>query len=120
MIIGLDFDGTVVEHAYPEIGRPIPGAIEKLKEFADAGHLIVLNTMRSGQKLAAAVRYLESNGIELYGVNETPRQRAWTKSPKVYARVYIDDAAYGCPLIYPKQGRPHVDWSRIEIGGKGE
>ena len=29
-IIAVDFDGTIVEHAFPQIGKPIPFAIETL------------------------------------------------------------------------------------------
>lgn len=31
MIIAVDFDGTIVEHKYPEIGRERPFAITTLK-----------------------------------------------------------------------------------------
>jgi len=110
-IIALDFDGTVVTHRYPSIGDPVPGAIEKLQKFQERGASIVLNTMRSGATLVQAVSYLQLNGIELYGVNEHPTQHSWTKSPKVFAHIYIDDSAYGCPTT--KEG--YVDWSRVNL-----
>ena len=114
-LICIDFDGTIVTHEYPDIGDPVPGALEKIKELQQRGFGIILFTMRSGEKLKEAVDYLIKNGIELYGVNKNPTQERWTTSPKAYGHIYIDDAAYGCPLIYPKYGRPYVDWSKIEI-----
>ena len=35
-VIALDFDGTVVTHAYPEIGEDA-GAVHVLKEMTDNG-----------------------------------------------------------------------------------
>lgn len=122
MYICVDFDGTIVEHAFPEIGAMVPGAIEGLKSFQAAGAKIILWTMRSDCQngydlLQEAVDYLESRGIILYGVNHNPDQSSWTQSPKAYGHIYIDDAAFGCPLIYPMNGkRPYADWSKITPG----
>ncbi|MCK5019747.1 MAG: hypothetical protein KAS32_22000 [Candidatus Peribacteraceae bacterium] len=110
----IDFDGTMVDHVYPEIGKPVPGAIEWCKSFMSSGCKIILWTMRSGKELAEAVNYMTENGIELFGVNENPSQHTWTKSPKAYGHIYIDDAAVGCPLISIKgYNRPCVDWEKI-------
>ena len=113
LYIGVDFDGTVVEHKYPEIGRPIMGAIETIIELQEAGHKIILYTMRSEERLVQAVEYLEENGVKLYSVNENPSQKYWTKSPKVFCNEYIDDAALGCPLEFPSKGRPYVNWYEV-------
>jgi hypothetical protein len=114
MIIAIDFDGTCVTHEYPYIGKDI-GAVPILQGFVKAGHLLVLNTMRSGEKLQEAVDWFKGNNIPLYGINENPDQKSWTDSPKVYAHLYIDDAAFGCPLKYDLilSGRPFVDWNSI-------
>ena len=109
MIIAVDFDGTCVKHAYPKIGEDI-GAVPILKQLVNDGHQLVLNTMRSGELLDEAVKWFESNGIELLGANHTPEQESWTSSPKVYAHMYIDDTALGCPTIMDKNGRVYVDW----------
>ena len=67
-----------------------------------------------GPTLSDAVDFLEKNGIKLYGINKNPDQKSWTKSPKAYADIYIDDAAFGCPLIRPKGfKRPCVDWEKV-------
>lgn len=47
MVIYLDFDGTVVEHAYPNMGRANFGCVEIIKKLQDAGHEIILNTYRA-------------------------------------------------------------------------
>ena len=113
MFICVDFDGTVVKHEYPRIGEPLEGCIDYLKQFTDNGAYLILFTMRSGVELDEAVAYLQSNGVELYGVNVNPTQHTWTKSPKAYGQLYIDDAAFGCPLISEYGSRPYVDWSVV-------
>jgi hypothetical protein len=121
MYIAIDFDGTVVTHEYPDIGRDI-GAVPVLKGLAGKGHFLILNTMRSGRELTAAVAWFERNGIPLYGVNVNPGQKEWTDSPKVYAHLYIDDAALGVPLLSDPgmSERPYVDWRRVrELLDKG-
>jgi hypothetical protein len=109
MIIAIDFDGTCVKHAYPKIGEDI-GAVPVLKEMVKNGHQLVLNTMRSGRLLDEAVQWFENNGIKLSDANHTPGQETWTESPKVYAQLYIDDAALGCPTVMDDSGRVYVDW----------
>ena len=114
MYIAIDFDGTCVTHDYPRIGKEI-GATKVLKRLVEAGHKLILNTMRSDKELQDAVNWFKKNGIELYGVNENPTQKRWTNSPKVYAHMYIDDAAFGCPLITAPElsDRQFVDWDSV-------
>ena len=119
MYICVDFDGTLVDHRYPDIGEPVPGAITWLKRLQKKGAKLILFTMRSNVSessayLRDAVAYLESNGIKLYGVNRNPDQLSWTVSPKAYGDVYVDDSAFGCPLVHPKGfARPCVDWKKV-------
>jgi hypothetical protein len=114
MYIAVDFDGTCVTHDYPRVGKDI-GAVPVLKKLTDSGHLLILNTMRSGRELDDAVQWFIDNDIPLYGVNESPTQKSWTASPKVYANLYIDDAAHGCPLKMDRtvSNRPFVNWDYI-------
>lgn len=119
MTIAIDFDGTCVRHAYPDIGENIPHAERVIKRLVEQGHQIILWTMRSDrmerQYLVEACTWFESKNIPLYGVNYNPSQGNWTESNKAYAQVYIDDAALGCPLIYPDElSRPYVDWLGVE------
>lgn len=120
MIIAVDFDGTIAENRFPDIGREVPGAFDWMKRFVEAGAKLVLYTMRSdGQKygdvLTKAVEFCRERGIEFYGVNTNPDQGSWTSSPKAYAQIYIDDAAAGCPLAESKEMgcRPYVDWEAV-------
>ena len=111
-IIGIDFDGTIVEHRYPKLGDPVPGALETMKELIENGHKIILWTMRSNSELVDAVAYLTRNGIDLYGINKNPDQD-WSNSPKAYCHIYIDDAALGCPLVKKPNERPSVYWPKV-------
>jgi hypothetical protein len=120
--IAIDFDGTIVTHDYPGIGSPVPGAIEWLKKWKEAGATLILWTMRSdsaGPVLTDAVNWLAEQGIVLDGVNAGPGDRGWTTSPKAYANVYVDDAAYGCPLVHDVHARPYVDWALVGPGVLG-
>lgn len=113
-IIGLDFDGTVVTHRYPDVGEDI-GAVPVLKELAENGHKFILFTMRSSKNgtLDDAVNWFKENEIPLYGVNSNPTQSSWTDSPKAYCQVYIDDAAMGIPKKFDGQ-RKYVDWVKLK------
>ena len=73
-------------------------------------------TIRSGEYLQDAVNWFAARGVKLWAVNKNPQQRLWSKSPKCYAPVYVDDAALGCPLVFPEGGntRPYADWFAIE------
>jgi hypothetical protein len=121
LIVAIDFDGTCVDHRYPEIGPDAPGAVATLLDLVapdgdDLPAKLILWTMRSGDKLAAAREWFSIRGIPLFGVNENPEQRTWSDSPKAYAQVYIDDAALGCPLVHPAEfSRPCVDWARVRV-----
>lgn len=121
MYICVDFDGTIVDHRYPDIGAPVPGAIDWMKRLQQSGAQLILYTMRSDEPgrmlLTDAVNYLYSEGVYLYGINRNPDQDAWTSSPKAYGEIYIDDAAFGCPLIFPRSFyRPCVDWKKVGPG----
>ena len=113
LVIAVDFDGTCVEHQYPHVGPDCFGAVDVLKDLVSAGHRILLLTMRSGTDLLHAEWWFKRNGILLWAVNNNPEQERWTTSPKVFANLYIDDAALGCPLVHPAKGRPYVDWIEV-------
>lgn len=113
MTILVDFDGTVVTHEFPEIGKDI-GAVPVLKELVANGHQLIIFTMRSKQGLLDAVQWYKDNEIPLYGVNENPTQKVWTDSPKAHGNLIIDDIALGVPLLAGGLSRrPWVDWKRV-------
>jgi hypothetical protein len=121
MYIAVDFDGTCVEHEFPDVGADVPGAVRWMKEWVAAGAKLILWTMRSRgpsdrtDVLKDAVRWFEVREIPLFGVNHNPTQSRWTQSQKAYAHLYVDDAAYGCPLRESAKvgGRPMVDWDVV-------
>jgi hypothetical protein len=136
MIIAIDFDGTCVTHEFPKVGQDI-GAIPVLKRLAEAGHQLILWTMRSdveapessdpaihavgGNYLTDAINWFKEAEIPLWGIQTNPDQKSWTHSPKAYAQLYIDDAALGCPLITPRNERPYANWGAIQqlLEGRG-
>lgn len=114
-IIAVDFDGTCVVHRYPEIGEEVPYCVDILNLLVENNYKIVLNTMRGGKELNDAINWFKERNIPLYGANETPGQRSWTSSPKIWAQLYIDDAALGCPLKRLENGHIVVDWVRVKM-----
>ncbi len=97
LIIAVDFDGTIVEDAYPEIGSPKIFAFETLKELKKDGHRLILWTYRNGSKLREAVDFCKKNGIEFYAVNKNyPEENFDGKvSRKINADIFIDDRNIG-------------------------
>lgn len=114
MKIAVDFDGTCVLHKYPKVGNEVEGAVDVLKALVNKGHKIILYTMRSGKELDEAIRWFEERDIELYGINEDPEQRDWTESPKAYANMYIDDSAFGAPLLANEDNDVFLNWKIVE------
>lgn len=97
MIIAVDFDGTIVEHEYPKIGKPKLFAFETLKALQDRGDQLILWTYRSGNDLDEAVEYCKINGIEFYAVNKNYPEEVYdgSISRKILADIYIDDRNIG-------------------------
>ena len=99
MLIAVDFDGTIVEHRYPEIGKEIPFAISTLKRLQEEGHRLVLWTVREGALLNEAVEFCRQRGLEFYAVNanfpeEVPNPGT-TACRKLKADLFIDDRNVG-------------------------
>ncbi len=99
MVIAVDFDGTIVEHRYPEIGREIPFAIDTLKMLIADRHKVILWTVREGKLLADAVEWCRERGVEFYAVNKDyPEEKKEYNnhfSRKIKAEVWIDDRNLG-------------------------
>lgn len=138
MKILLDFDGTVVEHAYPEIGQANPGAADVIRKLQSAGHEIILNTYRAdcaNGSLGKAINYL--NNQLWYFVHRDYRDDE-SKHPlpitqhttaKICAQpwewdimhltgeIHIDDCAHGIPLIPQVMQTPGnmVNWHKINL-----
>jgi hydroxymethylpyrimidine pyrophosphatase-like HAD family hydrolase len=97
LIIAVDFDGTIVEDAYPEIGKPMIFAFETLNKLQSEGHMLILWTYRSGDRLDKAVKFCEDNGIVFYAVNNSFPEEQYKKdySRKIHADLFIDDRNIG-------------------------
>ena len=95
--IAVDFDGTIVDHEYPAIGKEKLFAFQTLKELEKMGARLILWTFRTGQELDAAIEYCRKNGIEFYAVNKNYPEEILdeTVSRKIDADIYIDDRNIG-------------------------
>lgn len=106
MTIAVDFDGTIVEQKFPEIGKQKPFAMDTLRALIADGHHVILWSVREGKYLEEAVEYCRQRGVEFYAVNSEYPNASWAEnamSRKIRADVYIDDSNLG--------GIP--DWSEI-------
>lgn len=98
MTIAVDFDGTIVTHRYPRIGKEIPFATETLKMLAKDGHKLILWTVREGKLLDNAVEWCRKRGVEFYAVNRDYPEEDEAHSGfsrKIKADVFIDDRNLG-------------------------
>lgn len=96
MIIAVDFDGTIVEHEYPKIGKPIPFAIETLKLLQKEKEFrLILWTVREGSLLEEAVDYCESKGLRFYAVNKNFPEEEIPSPRKLSVDLFIDDRNLG-------------------------
>ncbi len=105
MKIAVDFDGTLVEHEYPDIGKEKLFAFETLGQLQKKGHQLILWTIRTGKELDDAIEFCRKRGIEFYAVNRNyPEEEFVEDQPrKILADIYIDDRNLG--------GLP--DWGNI-------
>lgn len=96
--IAIDFDGTLVENKFPEIGKPIPQIVEACKLLQNAGCKLILWTSRNGESLDIAVKFCqEVLGLSFSAVNQNlpeVQEEYGGDTRKVFADVYIDDRAY--------------------------
>ena len=95
--IAVDFDGTIVENAYPAIGKEKLFAFDTLKELEKQGAKLILWTFRTGKQLDEAVEFCRQNGIEFYAVNKNYPEEVMNEnvSRKIDADIYIDDKNLG-------------------------
>ena len=107
MVIAVDFDGTIVEHRYPEIGKELPFATETLRMLIKERHKLILWSVREGKLLEDAVNWCRERGVEFYAINKDfPEENVELNkhfSRKLKADLFIDDRYIG--------GLP--DWGQI-------
>ena len=99
MTIAVDFDGTIVEHRYPHIGKEKPFAVQTLKQLIADGHQLILWSVREGRLLDEAVEWCKNHVLEFYAVNkdypEEERDKNNHYSRKLKADCWIDDRNIG-------------------------
>lgn len=99
MTIAVDFDGTIVEHRYPEIGKELPFATETLRMLIEDRHKLILWSVREGKLLDEAVEWCRKRGVEFYAVNKDYPEEDLSKnqhfSRKIKADLWIDDRNVG-------------------------
>lgn len=98
MIIAVDFDGTLCEHKFPNIGKANIEVINLIKKFKSQGHQIILWTCRDGIYLEDAVKWCKNKfGIYFDAINDNVQEvkdKFVKVSNKIYADIYIDDRNY--------------------------
>jgi len=125
LTIAVDFDGTIVEEAYPKIGKPKLFAFETLIRLQKDGHRLILWTYRSDIRLQEAVEFCKENGLEFYAVNKSfpEEQFNYTKSRKIHADLFIDDRNIGGFIgwgeIYQMLTNPKYNLNNIKKKKKG-
>ena len=94
MVYAIDFDGTLCEDKFPEIGKPLCNRITLVKKLQCSGHKIILWTCRNGEALREAVEWCNQYGLVFDAVNENlpeVREKWGGDTRKVYCDYYIDD-----------------------------
>ena len=95
MTIAVDFDGTIVEHKYPAIGRELPFAIETLKKLRDEHHRLILWTVREGRLLDEALAFCRDRGLEFYAVNRDYPEEEKGRNNHYSRKLKADLTIYG-------------------------
>lgn len=110
LVIAVDFDGTIVENKYPEIGTLLPHALFYLHKMRIDGHRLILWTCRTGDSLKEAVDFCNNLGVWFDEVNENLPEaiEEYGQNRKIFTDLYIDDKAVGCPMFGGE-----VDWEAI-------
>jgi hypothetical protein len=126
--IAVDFDGTIVDHEYPSIGREKLFAFRTLRELDKLGARLILWTFRTGKELEEAVEYCRQNGIEFYAVNKNYPEEIVddTVSRKIDADIYIDDKNLGgfpgwsevWQTLFPYEMQEKMAEKRVQRSGR--
>ena len=98
LTLAIDFDGTLVEHKYPAIGKEIPFAVDTVKMLHREGYRLILWTVREGALLDEAVNWCTKRGLSFYAINRNyPEESIQDESysRKLKADLFIDDRNVG-------------------------
>ena len=121
LILAIDFDGTIVEDAFPKIGKPMLFAFETMKKLQMEGHRLILWTYRSGRKLTEAVEFCRENGIDFYAVNKSYPEEEFDGeiSRKIHADLFIDDRNIGGFVGWPEVHKRVLNYEPVLKKRKG-
>lgn len=100
-IIAVDFDGTLCENKWPEIGEANKEMITYLKDRQANGDKLILWTCRVDDMLKNAIDWSVEQGLIFDAINENlPEIVAsfGTDTRKIFANEYIDDRNAWLPL----------------------
>ena len=130
MKIAVDFDGTIVEHKYPQIGKEKLFAFETIKQLIKQKHQLILWTYRAGKELDEAVEFCMENGVEFFAVNKNYPEEHYdgSISRKIDADVYIDDRNVGgfpgwstiWQIINPSEGQSDREMKAVSSADKSK
>jgi hydroxymethylpyrimidine pyrophosphatase-like HAD family hydrolase len=97
LTIAIDFDGTIVEHRYPAIGKELPFATHTIRALQKKGHRLILWTYRAGKELEEALDFCKKHELKFYAVNKNYPEEKYNEqiSRKILADLYIDDRNFG-------------------------
>jgi hypothetical protein len=109
MIVAIDFDGTIVNSAFPNIGEIKPNAERVIKRLFGEGHKIIIWTCRpvNNKGFSEMKEWLDSRDIPYHKINENIDEINLITSRKILADIYIDDRNINCL-------ESGVDWYSIE------
>ena len=122
-IIAVDFDGTLCENKYPEIGNPNRELITYLRDEKKRGARIILWTCRDGEELESAVKWCELYGLKFDAVNENAIEAIEEfggDTRKIFAHEYIDDRATDAGFKLPYSTGFKLPYSTDNLNYIGE
>ena len=94
-IIAIDFDGTIVEHKYPDLGNLLPDAAETIDWISTWADIIIWTCRYVPGDIKAARDFLNYNNIPFNSINENMPSIEFCPYPKIYFDIGIDDRNIG-------------------------
>ncbi|NQT24946.1 HAD hydrolase family protein [candidate division KSB1 bacterium] len=104
LVFAVDFDGTIVEHDFPEIGSEKPDALRTLKALQKDGHKIIIYTCRRPPYIGPIIEWMIDRGFKPNAINKNLSYLPTNHPSKILAHVYIDDRSFP----------PFTDWSDVQ------
>lgn len=107
-IAAVDFDGTIVEDRYPEIGKVNERTVKYIKHLKKNGYKLILWTCRNGIDLTKAIEFCRNIGLVFDAINDNLPEikvKYQNNSRKIFANIYIDDRAVVPVEMHVKNNR---------------